>query len=112
VRAMANAAPVVAPDGPSTVLLHEEPTPTDLRQLVLHGDLQRGVFTVRSREGSLAAPPESGWLGALRQQIDYHQRARRARDVIRGWETKNDGAAHATPARRSLSSAERRAPPR
>jgi hypothetical protein len=95
VRALATAAPVVAPDGPSTVLLHDEPTPTDLRQLVLHGDWHRGVFTVRSRAGSLTAPPEIGWLGALRQQIDYHQRARRARALIRGWETKSDGDAHA-----------------
>ncbi|MBI1817830.1 MAG: hypothetical protein HYR72_22875 [Deltaproteobacteria bacterium] len=93
VHALATAALVGAADGPSTVLLHDEPTPTDLRQLILRGDLHHGVFTVRSREGSLMAPPEIGWLGALEQQIDYHQRARRTRALIRGWETKNRGVA-------------------
>jgi hypothetical protein len=73
------------PDGPALVLVHIEPSMTDLRQLVLHGSLRKGVFSVRSRSGSLLPEPKRGWWAELQQQLEYHRRARQAKAIIGAW---------------------------
>ena len=74
------------PDGPATVLVHMEPSMSDLRQLVLRGQIQSGVFVVKSRHGSLEPPAPRGWLGEIRRHIEFHRHAREAARVIQGWE--------------------------
>ena len=73
-------------DGPAAVLFHAEPTMSDLRQLVLRGDIRSGAFHVRSKSGSLAPAQPQGWLGGLQQQLELHRRGRKARKVIQAWE--------------------------
>jgi hypothetical protein len=73
------------PDGPALVLVHMEPSMTDLRQLALHGHLREGVFSVRSRRGSLLPEPQRGWWAQLQQQLGYRRRARQAKAIIRAW---------------------------
>lgn len=73
-------------DGPATVLSHVEPTMSDLRQLVLRGDIRSGAFHVRSKSGTLAPAQPQGWLGGLQQQLELHRRGRKARKVIQAWE--------------------------
>lgn len=74
------------PGGQATVLLHAEPTMSDLRQLVLRGHIEGGMFHVRSRIGTLGPAPRAGWLRQLRGQLDMHWRGRRSRKIIAGWE--------------------------
>lgn len=81
-----SAAGVTAPDGPATILLHLEPSMSDLRQLSLRGAIRNGVFVVRSRSGSLDPPPARGWLGELRRQLEFHRQAHEAKRIISGWE--------------------------
>ncbi len=77
---------ICLPDGPATVLLHQEPTMSDLRQLVLRGEILSGMFHVRSRVGSLAPPPQRGWGGGLREQLELRRRGRQARSILRTWD--------------------------
>jgi hypothetical protein len=76
-----------ATDGPAAVLAHLEPKPdmTDLRQLLLSGELDSGVFTVRSRSGGLGPAAPRSWLARIREQLEMHKRARRARKIMRRW---------------------------
>ena len=73
--------------GPATVLCHLEPTMSDLRQLVLRGEIRDGAFHTASRTGSLHPPAEQGWLAQLRSQLEMHRRGRRSRRVIQDWDT-------------------------
>jgi hypothetical protein len=78
--------PAELADGPATVLMHVEASDTDLRQLHLYGRLRSGTFSVQRRAGSLDAAPTSGWWGTVRQQWEFHRRAREARRMIKRWE--------------------------
>ena len=78
--------PAELADGPATVLMHVEASDTDLRQLHLYGRLRSGTFSVQRRAGSLDAAPTSGWWGTVRQQWEFHRRAREARRIIDQWE--------------------------
>lgn len=84
-------------DGPAAVLIHMEPAPTDLRQLILRGTVRSGVFSVRSQTGSLSPQPELGWWATLQQQIEFHRRGRQAKAIIRGWNTAPPDAMSGTP---------------
>lgn len=75
------------PTGPATVLLHSEPTMSDLRHLLLRGEILSGLFHIRSRVGSLAPPPQRGWGGGLREQLELRRRGRQARSILRTWDT-------------------------
>lgn len=81
--------PTAAPprDGPALVLQHLEPSMSDLRQLLLRGDLHAGSFSVRARHGSLAPPAPTSWWGELRKHLDYHRRGREARAIVKDWDT-------------------------
>ena len=70
-------------NGLAMVLIHTEPTPTDLRQLQLRGKLDSGMFAVRQRSGSLSAPPQLSWWGQLKQQVDFHRRGCEGRRILR-----------------------------
>ena len=76
---------VSLPNGPATLLVHEEPTMADLRQMVLRGEVTGGAFYVRSTIGSLAPPGRRGWLGDLRRQFELRRRARHSRAIVRAW---------------------------
>lgn len=84
-------------DGSAAVLIHMEPSPTDLRQLILHGTVRSGVFSVRWQTGSLSPPPELGWWAMLQQQIEFHRRGREAKAIISGWSTAPPAAMSGTP---------------
>jgi hypothetical protein len=72
--------------GPATILLHaEDAAMRDLRQVHLRGAVRDGVFTVRSRRGSLEPAPPRGWWGQLREQLALRRRGRDGRARIEAW---------------------------
>jgi hypothetical protein len=79
-------------DGPATVLLHaEDPAMRDLRQVHLRGAVRGGMFTVRSRRGSLDPAPPRSWWSELTEQWTLRQRGRAGRARIERW---SDDASH------------------
>lgn len=79
-------APVQAPDGAATVLLHaEDAAMRDLRQVHLRGGVAGGEFAVATRRGSLApAPPRGAWAELMRQ-LELRRLGREGRRRIESW---------------------------
>lgn len=76
----------------ASILLHAQPTPRDLRQLLLRGDLDvDGRFHVRSSVGSLENRAATSGVGEVIRQLSYHRAALRARRTIRDWPAPENG---------------------
>lgn len=81
----ASGAAVAAPGGRACLLVHEEDDAmSDLRQLVLHGELRGDVFAVERRVGSLV-PRNVGTLDQLRLLRTMSADARRHRPMLERW---------------------------